>query len=100
MPTFALIFEDDPARPVGDELRLVHRDYFLGLGDRAMVGGPTFGEDGKVSGRLMVGDFPSLADARAWAADEPLVVAGSSRLAKATAMVVAQKDGVFTPVKR
>ena len=99
MPTFALIFEDDPAKPVDADLRLVHRDYFLGLGERAIVGGPTFGEDGKVSGRLLVGDFPALADARNWAVNEPLVVAGSSKLLKATAMVVAQKDGQFTPVK-
>ena len=99
MPAFALIFEDDPVRPVADALRLVHRDYFLGLGERAALGGPTFGEDGKVSGRLLVADFPSLDDARAWAEGEPLVKAGSSKLVKATAMVVAQKDGKFTPVR-
>lgn len=100
MSTFVLIFEDDPARLIDADLRVAHREYFLGLGDRAIVGGPTFGEDGKVSGRVMVGDFPSLEDARIWAAGEALIKAGCSKLSKASAMVIVQKDGTFTPVKQ
>ena len=97
MPTFVLIFEDDPSVAVAAELRATHVAYLQSLGAQAVLAGPTFGEDQAVTGRVIVGDFPTLADARAFADAEPLVLAGRAKVWRAAAMAVVQKDGVFKP---
>ena len=98
MPTFVLIFEDDQTVPIEAELRARHVAYLQSLGEYAILAGPTFDTDQKVTGRVIVGEFASLDNARAFADAEPLVIAGRSRVSRAQSMVVVQKDGVFTPV--
>ena len=98
MPTFIVIFEDDPAVAVAPELRATHVDYLKSLGAQAVLAGPTFDEDQAVTGRVVVGEFPTLADARAFAEAEPFVKAGRAKVSRAAAMVVVQKDGVFKPL--
>ena len=97
MPTFVLIFEDDASVAVAPELRATHVAYLQSLGAQAVLAGPTFGEDQSVTGRVIVGDFPTLDDARAFADAEPLVLAGRAKVWRAAAMAVVQKDGVFKP---
>ena len=97
MPTFVLIFEDDPSVAVAAELRATHVAYLQSLGAQAVLSGPTFGEDQAVTGRVIVGEFPTLSDARAFADAEPLVLAGRAKVWRAAAMAVVQKDGVFKP---
>jgi len=100
MPAFFLYFQDDPAVPVDEALRARHREYFLGRGEGAILGGPLFDEQQEVAGRVLVADFPTLEAARAWGEKEPLVEVGRSRLVHAAAMAIVQKDGAFTPVGR
>ena len=95
MPTFVLIFEDEPTVAVAPELRAAHVAYLQSLGAQAVLSGPTFSEDQAVIGRVIVADFPSLQDARAFADAEPLVKAGRAKVWRAAAMTVIQKDGVF-----
>ena len=97
MPTFVLIFEDDPTVTVAPELRAAHVACLQSLGAQAVLSGPTFGEDQAVTGRVIVADFPTLSHARAFADAEPLVKAGRARVWRAAAMTVIQKDGVFKP---
>ena len=96
MPTFVVIFEDDLTAPMPDHLNAEHRAHFLGLGERAILGGPTMTDDGKLSGRLLIGEFPSLEEARAWAASEPLVLCGRVKNWRASPFVVVQDKGEFT----
>ena len=100
MPAFLLVFDDDPAFTVSDALRAEHAKYFLGRGSQAIIGGPTFDDQQQVSGRVLVAEFPSIHEARAWAADEPLVKVGRVKAWRLQAMAVVQKDGVYTPVGR
>ncbi len=98
MPAFVLIFEDILDFQVDPAVRAVHVDYLKSLGEQAIVAGPTFGEDQKITGRVVVADFPSLEDARAFAAEEPLVKAGRVLRWRVSSMAIVQKDGVFTPL--
>ncbi len=100
MPLFFLMFDDDASHPVDEAARLKHREYFLGRSDKVVVGGPLFDEAQDVAGRVLIGEFDSLEAAKAWASQEPLVVSGRSRLVRASAITIVQKDGAFTPVAR
>jgi uncharacterized protein YciI len=95
LPTFVLIFEDDAGVSVDPDLRGRHVEHLKSLGEQAILGGPTFSEDQQVTGRVIVGEFATLEDARAFAAAEPLVMAGRARLWRAAPFAIVQKDGVF-----
>ena len=96
MPAFAVIFDDDTAVAVPDEVGARHREHFLGLGERAILGGPTFGDDQVLNGRLLIGEFASLEAAKAWAAAEPFVTFGRSKIARVAPMTVVQDKGKVT----
>ncbi len=93
MPAFAVIFEDDLAVEVPDDVGARHRDHFVGLGARAILGGPTFGESQALDGRMLIGEFASLEEARAWADAEPFVVFGRSKVVRVTAITIVQERG-------
>ena len=98
MPTFVLIFDDDQSVAIDPEVRARHVAYLQSLEENAMLAGPTFDQDKQVTGRVVVGEFATLENAQAFAAAEPLVIAGRSKAWRVQSMVVVQKDGVFTPV--
>ena len=57
--------------------RPAHIDFIEKHRDRIFVAGPTLTEDGEgMNGSLLVVDFPSLADANAFAASDPYAKAG------------------------
>src|SRR5262245_20761136 len=97
MPAFAVIFEDDVSIEVPPDLGARHREHFTGLGERAILGGPTLNDDQTLSSRLLIGEFASLQDARAWAAAEPFVQYGRSKVSRVSPFVPVQEKGVFTP---
>ena len=99
MAAFVLIFEDDLSVPIQEQVGERHTQHFLALGERAILGGPTFGEDKEVNGRLLVADFASLEEARAWARAEPLVQSGRVLRWRATAMTIVQQMGAYVPME-
>lgn len=63
-------------KPFSSALRAVTRDdhlaYVAAAGDRIRVAGPLLSEDGqKMIGSLLIVDFDSLDDVRAWAEQDP-----------------------------
>jgi uncharacterized protein len=57
--------------------RKAHIDFIERHRDSIFVAGPTLNEDGEgMNGSLLVVDFPSLADANAFAASDPYAKAG------------------------
>ena len=57
--------------------RTAHIDFIERHRDSVFVAGPTLTEDGEgMNGSLLVVDFPSLADANAFAANDPYAKAG------------------------
>jgi uncharacterized protein YciI len=97
MPLFAMIFQDDLGVDVTDDVGARHREHFLGLGERAVLGGPTFNDEQALNGRLLIGEFPGLDEAKAWAAAEPFVQFGRSRISQVSAFVLVQDRGRFIP---
>jgi len=98
MPAFVVIFDDDdPAVTVSDALGQAHVAYFLALGERAILGGAMLNDEGGAKARLLVGDFPSIEEARAFAANEPLAAAGRVKGWRVEPFFVAQERGVHTP---
>jgi len=57
--------------------RADHLDWAAGFADRIAVAGPVFAEDGEtMAGSTFVISFDTLAEARAWAAEDPYAKAG------------------------
>ena len=98
MPAFVVIFEDDVSVAVPDEVGTRHRQHFVDLGERAILGGPTFTDEQALNGRLLIGEFASLEEARAWAAAEPFVQFGRSTLTRVAPFAVVQEKGRITPL--
>ncbi|WP_454726712.1 MULTISPECIES: YciI family protein [Cupriavidus] len=68
-------------KPGSGELRArvrpEHKAYLGAKADSIAFAGPLLGDDGETMvGSLLVIDFPSQAEARAWLADEPFTRAG------------------------
>lgn len=97
MPAFVVIFDDDdPAATVSDAVGEAHVAYFLALGERAILGGAMLDDEGGAKARLLVGEFPSIEAARAFAGNEPLVLAGRVTGWRVEPFFIAQERGVHT----
>ena len=98
MPAFVVIFDDDdPAVTVSDAVSQAHVAYFLALGERAILGGAMLNDEGTAKARLLVGDFPTREAADAFAANEPLVLAGRVTGWRVEPFFIAQERGMHTP---
>lgn len=82
---YAFICEDKPGTlELRKQTREAHLDRLRALNDegRILIAGPCPAIDSEdpgeagFTGSLVVADFPSLADAQAWADDEPYLAAG------------------------
>ena len=73
MPLFLLNARDKPgALDVRMSNRPAHLDWAKAHADRILMAGPVFADDGETfAGSTFVVEFPTLADAKAWAADDP-----------------------------
>ena len=69
---------DDPAlADLRVAVRPSHKAYLADVADRIAFAGPLLGADGRTMiGSLLAIDFETLAQARAWLADEPFTRAG------------------------
>lgn len=59
------------------ENRPAHLDFAKAHADKVLMAGPVFGDDGETfAGSTFVVEFGSLAEAKAWAAEDPYAKAG------------------------
>jgi len=98
MPTFMMLFEDDASFEVPEPLRAEHHAYLLALSEKVVLGGSLSDGGPSPTGRLVVADFPSLEAAQAFAAAEPLVLAGRVARWTVSAIAIVQKDGTYSPI--
>lgn len=57
--------------------RPAHVEFLKALGEQLVLAGPLLSDDGeKMIGSLVIVDFPDLAAAQAWAAQDPYAAAG------------------------
>ena len=98
MPAFVVIFDDDDLSvAISEPVSNAHVAHFLALGERAILGGAMLNDEGTAKARLLVGEFASVEEARAFAATEPLVVAGRVKGWRVEPFFIAQERGVHTP---
>ncbi len=62
--------------PVRMETRPAHVEFLKSHLDNMLVAGPTLDSDGNPSGSVLIMDFDTIAEAEAWAAQDPYAKAG------------------------
>lgn len=77
MPLYAVTCIDKPGMAeVRAAIRQTHLDYLARHADHVVLGGVTYGGDDAKDGSVWVINFPDLAAAEAFVADEPFVQTG------------------------
>lgn len=78
MPLFTVTnLDKDGALQIRLDNRDAHLKFLKGLGEQVHLAGPFLSDDGaSMIGSLLVVEFPDLAAAKAWAADDPYARAG------------------------
>lgn len=84
---YAFVLADKPdSAKLREREMAAHRAYLADVADRMAFAGPLVAQDGVASvGSLLVIDFPDLAAAQAWLADEPFTRAGVYASSQVTA---------------
>lgn len=74
---YVITCKDKPNHlPVRMENRPAHIEFLKAHLDKMLCAGPTLDEEGNPSGSVLILDFDSLAEAEAWAAQDPYAIAG------------------------